>query len=761
MVKMVRRTSAMMIAFLFVFLLSGLKQTHAMGAYNPDRAIAVDVKGTSVAFLKEAKKGAETSFSLTMRQNVEIKEYNKETKFVKVRLVNKENMEGVEGYIHYEDLKKLVDNESLTNAIANLDVKNTSERSARASGTIPKPLIIDISQHQEFTPAQYDSVAKQIDMVIVRVQFGYQSEYIDDAFKEHLAEFKKRGVPIHVYAWFQPYNMAEAKKDAEVFYSRAKEFNPTMYWLDVEQDSLKDGTSVRDAVSAATDILRTKVGNAKVGAYIAHHEYTNYNLKINEFDAIWIPRYTTGSDGESVPYYSGKNPDYYSDLHQYTDTGRLSGYPYKLDFNRIPEESNKDLTWFKSRITRYTTNPGKVVTKFTTTVYTDKNNTIKSGQQYKPGSTIEIKALAKTSNGVNVFQVEGGYINAMTSYYTKEHVKNPGTVYLTQEVPVYSSVEFNNSTLTGKKYAQYARVNVSDISYSANGTARFKVSGGYITADVAIASAYITNTGVFTNTAAMNIYSDKDFTKKTGKTYVVNSIFTSNGPTFNKNGAVVLKVAGGYVAGDAKFSSRNLIVKPKTVSVRGKLWVFSDPELTKHTGQYRAVGTTIPVSAIVYNSKGIPVIKTNGGYVVAWASHVSQYYMVNPSIVQLNVDHNIYKTTTFTNANFTGKRLTKWTDVNVLGITYTESGTPRLKVSGGYISADSNHNERYFSTNPGTVRLTSDVKVYGNVNLNGTILKTLKKGTLVTVSKIEYSKYGYPILKINGGYITSDIKYMY
>lgn len=186
-------------------------------------------------------------------------------------------------------------------------------------------LILDISHHQVPSKMNYDELAKQVDLVIIRTQYG--SKTIDRHYKTHHNEFKKRGIPTAAYAWVRGISVSDMEVEATDFYNRTKEFNPTFWFLDVEEKSMLD---MRNGVSAYAQKLRS-LGAKKVGVYIAHHLYEKFKLNLNEFDAVWIPRY-------------GNKPNYPCDIHQYTDKGTLNGYGGSLDLNRI--FSDKSLDYF-------------------------------------------------------------------------------------------------------------------------------------------------------------------------------------------------------------------------------------------------------------------------------------------------------------------------------------------------------------------------------------------------------------------------------
>lgn len=193
-------------------------------------------------------------------------------------------------------------------------------------------MIIDISHHQDPKKIDYDKLAKQVKLAIIRTQYG--SKVIDRHYKTHHAEFQKRGVSTACYAWVRGTSIEDMKVEATDFYNRTKEFNPTFWFLDVEEQSMSD---MRNGVSAYVKRLR-ELGVKNIGIYIGHHLYKQFNLNLDEVDAVWIPHY--GVNNGKV----NSNPSFPCDIHQFTSTGRLEGYNGNLDLNRII--SDKPLSFF-------------------------------------------------------------------------------------------------------------------------------------------------------------------------------------------------------------------------------------------------------------------------------------------------------------------------------------------------------------------------------------------------------------------------------
>jgi GH25 family lysozyme M1 (1,4-beta-N-acetylmuramidase) len=193
--------------------------------------------------------------------------------------------------------------------------------------------IIDISHHQDPAKMDYDKLAAQLDLVIIRIQYG--SKTIDKYYKTHHTEFQKRGVPRNAYAWVRGINYKDMEVEATDFFNRTKEFEPIVWWLDIEEQSMQD---MRGGIKAYVSKLR-ELGCKKVGAYIAHHLYEKFNIDTNDFDAIWIPRY-----GPNNGQMHNMKPAYKCDLWQYTSKGRLDGYNGDLDLSVLT--GTKPLSFF-------------------------------------------------------------------------------------------------------------------------------------------------------------------------------------------------------------------------------------------------------------------------------------------------------------------------------------------------------------------------------------------------------------------------------
>ncbi|TWT14717.1 glycoside hydrolase family 25 protein [Streptococcus sp. sy010] len=202
--------------------------------------------------------------------------------------------------------------------------------------------IIDVSGWQLPEEINYDVLSKNISGAIVRVFGGSQittsnnaayTTGVDKSFKKHIQEFQKRNVPVAVYSYALGRSVKEMKEEAQIFYKNASPYNPTFYWIDVEEVTMKD----MDAGVEAFRKELKRLGAKNVGIYIGTYFMQEQSISIDKFDAVWFPAYGTDSGYfEALPE---TNLSY--DLHQYTSQGYLNGFDKALDLNQIPSSKNQ------------------------------------------------------------------------------------------------------------------------------------------------------------------------------------------------------------------------------------------------------------------------------------------------------------------------------------------------------------------------------------------------------------------------------------
>ncbi|MGT2743389.1 glycoside hydrolase family 25 protein [Streptococcus plurextorum] len=209
--------------------------------------------------------------------------------------------------------------------------------------------IIDVSGWQLPSDIDYDLLSANISGAIVRVFGGSQitkdnnaayTTGIDKSFKTHITEFQKRNVPVAVYSYALGSSVEEMKEEARLFYENASPYNPTFYWIDVEEPTM---SNMNKGVEAFRKELK-KLGAEKVGIYIGTYFMAEQGISVDKFDAVWIPAY-----GDNSGYYNAApQTNLYYDLHQYTSAGWVSGFSGNLDLNQIsPISSDAKATYEK------------------------------------------------------------------------------------------------------------------------------------------------------------------------------------------------------------------------------------------------------------------------------------------------------------------------------------------------------------------------------------------------------------------------------
>ncbi|SJZ37632.1 glycoside hydrolase family 25 protein [Garciella nitratireducens] len=300
--------------------------------------------------------------------------------------------------------------------------------------------IVDLSHHQVPGEIDYDKLCAQLDMAIIRVQYG--SRTIDKYYKKHIEEMKKRGIPFGVYAWVRGVSENDMRVEARDFYNRSKDLNPLFYALDVEEKSMED---MRIGVNAYIDELK-KHTDKKIGVYIGHHLYKSFNLDLSKADFVWIPHY--GVNNGKI----NSKPDFPCDLHQYTSTGRLDGYNGNLDLNRLmngrtiefftgrKEEPKKVSRSVADRATTYTVKKGDTLSEIASTYNTTVNklvdlNNIKNPNLIYPGQKIKVNRPATqvitytVKKGDTLSEIAKKYNTTVSKLVKDNNIKDKNKIY--------------------------------------------------------------------------------------------------------------------------------------------------------------------------------------------------------------------------------------------------------------------------------------------------------------------------------------------
>ena len=196
--------------------------------------------------------------------------------------------------------------------------------------------IIDISAWQRPSEIDYDTLSQNISGAIVRIQSGSHTKNentatdengLDKAFDTHIKEFQARNIPVAVYAYVTGNSIDSMKEEARSFYEAANKYNPTFYWLDVEEHTMDD---MNGGVEAFRQELES-LGAKNIGIYVGIYFMEDHSINVDKFDAVWIPTYGV----DSGYYNAAPSTDLDYDLHQYTSRGYVNGFENYLDLNII------------------------------------------------------------------------------------------------------------------------------------------------------------------------------------------------------------------------------------------------------------------------------------------------------------------------------------------------------------------------------------------------------------------------------------------
>lgn len=249
--------------------------------------------------------------------------------------------------------------------------------------------IVDLSHHQPANKINWKQFGKDVDLAIIRVQYGSLTE--DREHKNHAANCKKHGVPFGHYAYGCFVSVNDAKTEARDFLKRADQ-GAKFLALDVEGDTLKACGAENIAKASQAFIDTCKAAGHKVGLYVSHELYKKYGLDKVRADFLWLPRY--GADNGKPD----KKPDYPCDLWQYSQNCRVAWYPGTVDLNLL--NGSKKLSYFTGGVEKAAVQVTKSVKKVDnnrTTVYTVKPGDTLSGIAQRYGTTV---AKLQSLNGI-------------------------------------------------------------------------------------------------------------------------------------------------------------------------------------------------------------------------------------------------------------------------------------------------------------------------------------------------------------------------
>ncbi|MBQ0140684.1 MAG: glycoside hydrolase family 25 protein [Kurthia sp.] len=649
------------------------------------------------------------------------------------------------------------------------------------------PIIADISHHQGVI--NWEKASKVLDLVIIRTQDGSTTQDRQHAFNESSAI--KYGVPFGVYAFSRATDKADAKVEARDFYNRANK-NAKFYVVDVETVSGSSKSAMRGIINSYVEELRS-LTNKKVGLYIAHHLYSDFNLDTSKFDFVWIPR------------YGATKPSYAYDLWQYTDRGIVSGISGGVDLSRLAP--NVPLSYFTKDVGQvsdpaayYKENPEKIATKKSVTLYSSSTFTSANSVKTVSKNTIlDVASLAKSDIGVTVLKLKNGYYMSAKKVDSVKTVSNLSSYITTVPKKVMVQVTTGGYSKTTLSNANYERdyevgkvLTVSDIAYTSSGIPRLKLSdGNYITASKkftfpvisSVLNYHYTNPGYVMLEANVNIYTDVDLTNKSGKRKVIGDVLKVQDIAWTSEGQPRLKLGENQYITAYKTSSikvrsdiKNYLTEvPKKVVTLKEVSAYKGVNFTdKNFVDLVAPNKVFTIKGIEYTSAGTPRVKTSTGLYLSAKktavqnvlASINNYYYIKPNRVLFTKATSVF--TTVECDVKTGKTYKVGEFVKIQAVEYTKSGVPRLKIGENqYITANklfvqkvNSTIEAYYYSMPTTVVAAQKIPVFTTVSFSKKTGKVYSAGSTIKVIGLEWTSGGTPRLKLaTGQYITAKLMY--
>lgn len=434
----------------------------------------------------------------------------------------------------------------------------------------------------------------------------------------------------------------------------------------------------------------------------------------------------------------------------------------------------------------YTENPGKVMLKTNDTYYTNISFTEK-GAAVAKDTIVDVIDVEFTSGGIPRLKTKSGYLTANKNYVravvsniNDYYATNPSKVILKNPEYFYTDTDF---TTKGSLINAGEMIDVLGIEFTDAGLPRLRTNKGYLTANKRYVQKVIsTIDNYYTSTSGKVImkkddiyYNNIEFTEK-GNKVTAGTVVEVIGIEYTAGGIPRFKTSNGYITTNKGYV-QNLVsnyndfylTNPGKILVKVSDTYYNDLAFTQ-TGISVAKDSVVTVQSIEVSSSGVPRLKTANGYLTAnkgrvmqVVSNIEDYYYTAMYKVILKVDDWFYPDLSF---NTRGKKVLKDTLVDVIGIEFTESGLPRIKTEQGYLSANKNYVikatsslDNYYTSTTGKVKLIKDDCFYLDKSFTQKG-KSVVKGTVVTVTGVEYSNSGIPRFKTTDGYLTTNKGYV-
>ncbi|MCB5953571.1 glycosyltransferase [Enterococcus sp. CWB-B31] len=202
----------------------------------------------------------------------------------------------------------------------------------------------------------------------------------------------------------------------------------------------------------------------------------------------------------------------------------------------------------------------------------------------------------------------------------------------------------------------------------------------------------------------LQIYHDPELTQPSSKNNLANQYFQVLERLFNQNGNPVFKVETGFVSSyrsNYSYSNDSTDVSLQSLDTskyKFPLKLAAKTDIEKEDGSIYSAGSIIDVKGYLIDSS------TENTYFVTSDNHRiilnltnlilvrNDYdrFVIDPTVKKIRLLHSlfVYDSVEFSKYSKTNKKLYKYTTIEVLGIGWSDGGTPRLITKYGYISAN-------------------------------------------------------------------------
>lgn len=280
---------------------------------------------------------------------------------------------------------------------------------------------------------------------------------------------------------------------------------------------------------------------------------------------------------------------------------------------------------------------------------------------------------------------------------------------------IYQSVGWNSGSVRERMVHAGELIEVLGYEWTQSGYPRLITTEGYLTANIDFVGLLNVGDILYTLEDVIGYQNlnnlDSSFVLAKGrKIEIINCLFDDKGKEYIQTNLGVIPLSSALavypetkvrerIISDglkvSKLSAKDL--QGKKLMLLGQVDFYEQPSLESKKATFTPNKSNRFVRYLgeAKSDLGLRFYKTNKGYLVARADALQvsrkdiQNYIIDPvDRVQLLKPLYIYRNVNFNSETQTNQQLPKDTIVPVLGIAWTSSGTPRLKVEGGFISAN-------------------------------------------------------------------------